>query len=74
MVYEENAAIGPSRRNLLKKGLLTGFGLAVGIASPIFTGIARATSLQNGWYYCTACKELFHGTGRVPRQVASAGR
>jgi hypothetical protein len=55
----------PSRRQLLKKGMLVGLGTAgLVIASAALTaGVAQAgaTSIQYGWRYCANCHSLYWG-------------
>jgi hypothetical protein len=58
----------PSRRVLLRNGLLTGLGIAtLGIAAPVLTGTGTAqagvsgTGEQPGWSWCHKCQALFYG-------------
>jgi hypothetical protein len=62
----EETARQPSRRVLLRKGLLLGAGAVVaGVATPLLTGTrtAQATSeeLQFGWSWCYKCQGMFYG-------------
>jgi hypothetical protein len=58
----------PSRRVLLRKGLLVGVGAAVaGIAAPVLLGTGTAQAYVSGlgeqsyWAWCDKCQGLFYG-------------
>jgi len=61
---------GPSRRILLRNGLLAGLGTAlVGVAAPALTGTGTGTAraavpgsgFQDSWSWCDKCQGLFYG-------------
>jgi hypothetical protein len=64
----EEVLPGPSRRALLRKGLLLGAGaVAVGVAAPLLTGAGTAQAYVSGqggqppWLWCDQCQGLFYG-------------
>jgi hypothetical protein len=62
---ESLPSITVSRRKLLRNGLLAGLGAAaLGIASPVLTGTARAQESypQDNWNWCYKCKGMFYAT------------
>lgn len=64
----DEIADGPSRRKVLRKGLLLGAGaVAVGVAAPVLTGAGTARAAVSGqgsqpsWRWCYHCQGLFYG-------------
>lgn len=66
---------GPSRRALLRNGLLVGGAAATGIASPVLTGVARADSYtwQPHWTWCYDCQVLYYGHNQAQSVCPSGG-
>ena len=63
MDESQQATGGPSRRSVLRGGLLAGAGLAtIGTASAVLTGTAKASVLnpQPQWSYCIYCQNMYH--------------
>jgi hypothetical protein len=55
-----SAASGPSRRKLLRNGLLVGGVAVTGVASPLLTSVARADgTFQPNWAWCGNCQGLW---------------
>jgi hypothetical protein len=72
---------GMNRRTLLRRGLLTGLGIATVVAtSSALTGTARAGEggMETGWRLCDFCEGSFYGptdsNGVCPSPLADGGQ
>jgi hypothetical protein len=74
---------GPSRRILLRNGLLAGLGTAlVGVAAPALTGTGTGTAraavpgsgFQDSWSWCDKCQGLFYGLFQSSSWCPAGGR